>query len=656
MVTTTENGALEVKLPWYEQALYDSANRTVLAQTDGRGNISRFSAAGYWEIFRPDSFYSCLTTTDGSMELNESKTVTMLGRTQCIKTKNITCTTFLGDSEPAVFQCWEVKVPARLDFGFLSAGNGSLTAEPVAGSSLTKADSQTVLSHAWQLRLPDGRGVEIYASAPIEIRELQDIGAHLSVEVAENGRGTAGIGRETAGIGREKPANRFDIPTKELHLAFRAILPGKSASDEERRKHRQLSSGTQENTGAASSTIWRDFEEIFAHARTEAEEYSRRLIEEGAIIPAELRAEFISCLNCGLSSYKEVNDFRGFFAGVNYQAPLRTYYRDGYFTAISVLPFAPELVRNELLTLAMGIGSDGRAPSAVIGLNKVFWPDHWDAPAFFVILLGDYIAATGDRSILSEPVGAASLLELAKRALKSLDERTDSTGLVVRPIADRHDWADNVFREGYITYIESLYYRALICMENITGEPEYAIRAERVKNAVNDLLWMEDKGWYTDYRSPTRMENHLAIETILTVIFGIADGERTGRLLNNMERMLESVSNPEQPFGDWGTLCCWPPYRNKAYLVEKSSIDLSYHNGSDWPYWSCLYAWAKELHGMDGIYPLTRWFTYGLEQGWYTPVEYYGPTVGRGSFLQAWSATGTFAIHYKGCNPFKNNK
>jgi hypothetical protein len=78
--------------------------------------------------------------------------------------------------------------------------------------------------------------------------------------------------------------------------------------------------------------------------------------------------------------------------------------------------------------------------------------------------------------------------------------------------------------------------------------------------------------------------------------------------------------------------------------VEKSSYDYVYHNGSDWPFWSSVYAITKTQHAMDGEYPATRWFDIGLQQGNYTPVEYFNPLTGSGGLLQAWSAMGTLAL------------
>jgi len=61
-----------------------------------------------------------------------------------------------------------------------------------------------------------------------------------------------------------------------------------------------------------------------------------------------------------------------------------------------------------------------------------------------------------------------------------------------------------------------------------------------------------------------------------------------------------------------------------------------------------LYALALMKHGFDAHHALTRWFDYSLEKGWYTPVEYYSPVYGNGSFLQAWSSTPAYAIQTGG--------
>ncbi len=105
-----------------------------------------------------------------------------------------------------------------------------------------------------------------------------------------------------------------------------------------------------------------------------------------------------------------------------------------------------------------------------------------------------------------------------------------------------------------------------------------------------------------------------------------------------MERMLETKNNKEQKFEDWGVMSVWPFFKSKKHLFSKSVFPYRYHNGSDWPYLSSIYALVKKREGMDYKYPLTRWWEYSLEKGWINPVEYYSPIYARGSLNQGWSS------------------
>jgi predicted NodU family carbamoyl transferase len=80
----------------------------------------------------------------------------------------------------------------------------------------------------------------------------------------------------------------------------------------------------------------------------------------------------------------------------------------------------------------------------------------------------------------------------------------------------------------------------------------------------------------------------------------------------------------------------------------KSSQDYEYHNGGNWPYWSAIYAYAKYLAGRDYRYPLESWFSYNLERGIFTPVEYFSPCRKSGSTLQAWSGAAAFVFDFIG--------
>ncbi|MBO5776338.1 MAG: hypothetical protein J6R35_03095, partial [Clostridia bacterium] len=175
---------------------------------------------------------------------------------------------------------------------------------------------------------------------------------------------------------------------------------------------------------------------------------------------------------------------------------------------------------------------------------------------------------------------------------------------------------------------------------------DYNTRWLKVKQAINDILWEPKLGYYVNYKDENFTEDNLSIDTVIAALFGVASDEQARSMLAKMEALLESKNNTEQKGGDFGVLSVYPFYKDNKSVVLKSSWPFYYHNGGDWPYWSCAYAYAKLKYGMDYYYPLTRWFEYNLEKGNYTPVEFYAPMHKEGSLLQAWSNVGAFVLSY----------
>lgn len=390
----------------------------------------------------------------------------------------------------------------------------------------------------------------------------------------------------------------------------------------------------------------------------EIAEATRKEIDDVAI-PASAQTEeekalYLSALFCCLENYKECGGLKGFVAGCRYLKPLRTYYRDSYWTVLSTYAYNISLVKNQIRTLAHGIDKDGSCPSAVKQDFSAFWGGHYDSPSFFVMMTYDYVNHSGDVAFLQEEVNGKSVLDLCALVVQKQMERTDETGLLYKegPF-NKLDWADEVNRNGYVTYDEALYYRALTCMEKLCRAcgrdgSLYAQTAEKVKAAVNRLLWDEEKGYYVNYVDGEFTEDNLSVDTVLVYLFGIAEGERAERMLNAMEQMLETKNNHLQQAGDYGVMCVYPFYKRISAAYFKSSQDYEYHNGGNWPYWSAMYAYAKYLAGREYRYPLESWFSYNLERGIYTPVEYFSPCRKSGSTLQAWSGAAAFVFDFIG--------
>jgi len=381
-------------------------------------------------------------------------------------------------------------------------------------------------------------------------------------------------------------------------------------------------------------------------------------------IPASARSEeekalYLAAYFTSLENHKTVGDFRAFAAGCAYIYPLRTYFRDSYFTMLPLYSSRAELVRDEILTLAKGVAPDGTCPSAVKSDYTAFWGDHFDSPSFLMLELFDYVTHTGDTAILDAEVNGKTVLEIADAALRKLSERADKTGLLYKEgDYNKRDWADEVNRNGYVTYVEALYARALSSAARLFAgrddkrAREYQGTFERVKAAINDILFDEEKGYYVNYKTADFTEDNLSVDTVFTLLFGIADEEKANRVLDNMERILETKNNREQKGGDFGVMCVYPLYKGKTATCNKSMRPYDYHNGSNWCYLTAMYAYAKYLYGRDFRYPLLSCFDYNVAQGHYTLVEYFSPAAETGGALQGWSGDIAFVYEQIGKKNF----
>jgi len=450
-----------------------------------------------------------------------------------------------------------------------------------------------------------------------------------------------------------------------------------------------LGDGAEEAETAAAAVLRAPDEALRA-----AHGYAGSLENALEVDDALLKALFTACLHAAHSSRKELTGgtFAGFSAGTGYVMPPRTYYRDAYWTLQALLPFRPAAAIEQVRLLAAGVADDGEAPSGVIVASAAgrqvwearvaaepalaadharpgqWWSDHFDSPYYFVLLARDALrwsigSEAGSRSptertarlaaAVEEPVGGVSL---AIRIVAVLERgrRLAGTGhLPIKPVNDR-DWADNVFRHGFVTYDVALYHGALLAgAELLAGSrpaaaAAYKATAADVRRAATDHLYLADEGHFAEFRpAPQRGganrtpqgETHITLDSLVSIRTGLASAAQAEASLAAAGRILETRNNHEQPYGDWGVMSTYPPYAATTRRRAKSSFAYRYHNGSDWPYLDGIYAEALLARGHPGWrYPLTRWFEYGLAQGWPTPVEYYAPPWGRGSPLNGWSA------------------
>jgi len=259
---------------------------------------------------------------------------------------------------------------------------------------------------------------------------------------------------------------------------------------------------------------------------------------------------------------------------------------------------------------------------------------------------------SGDFALLDERVHGVTLFQHAAACMNYLlgcDQ--DGDALFEKPHA-ANDWADNVLRDGLVTYDLALFYRALVCLAWLARQrgdsalaDHYQAYAQQVRQGMNAKLWDETLGYYRNYQRHGFAETNLSIDSLLTVLYGVANEQQAARSLEAAKRYLQTRNNPEQSYGDWGVMCCYPFYHDPADLFSISAQPYHYHNGADWPYWDGVYGLILlQRNDPDWRYVLTRWWEIALEQGVLTPFEYAAPPYPHGGLLQGWSAMPAVAL------------
>jgi hypothetical protein len=180
-------------------------------------------------------------------------------------------------------------------------------------------------------------------------------------------------------------------------------------------------------------------------------------------------------------------------------------------------------------------------------------------------------------------------------------------------------------------------HRILAEMAKILDEPHeiFDKRAELIKNAINDRLWLDDQGFYAQYLYG---RNHLVISPrfealgeALSILFEIPDKNRQEQIVKK---------SPLTPFG---TSCIYPQIPNIP----------PYHNNGIWPfvqsYWNLAAAKVGNEdalnHGLASIYRagalfLTNYENFVAENG-----DFKGTEINSDRML--WSMAGNLAMVHR---------
>lgn len=176
--------------------------------------------------------------------------------------------------------------------------------------------------------------------------------------------------------------------------------------------------------------------------------------------------------------------------------------------------------------------------------NRTVW--QWDYFAWRIICVYNYYQLTGDRDFLErhyeEIVG--NILWLTERMndrdllfqIPAFHSTFSSTLIQV-------DWACSTHRMGENVFLNCLLYKSLVCMSRVANDMEDTERAnqwkdmaDRVKKAINEKLWKEEKGAYVD-----GLSEHICQDAnTFAVLFGVADEDRARQTLATIKESLWS--------------------------------------------------------------------------------------------------------------------
>ena len=273
------------------------------------------------------------------------------------------------------------------------------------------------------------------------------------------------------------------------------------------------------------------------------------------------------------------------------------------------------------------------------------WPCSTDRQVW-VAAAWELYKVTGSREWLEK------VYPVAKKSLE-VDMRTiydEQTGLA-KGESSFIDWRKN----SYPLWMESsdiydskclgtnlVHYIALSSaaeMGRILGDSESAeifdAKAQAVKKAVNEHLWMEDKGYYAQFLAGRNDDIlYTKSETLgqsLAILYGVAEGERADRL---------SQSMPVVGFGApvfWPWIPDQPPYHNRAVwpFVQSFWIQASAKTGNE----------TGVLHGISAVWRAAMMYATNKENYVANDGNWRGTQVNSSNML--WSLSGSLSITFR---------
>jgi len=270
------------------------------------------------------------------------------------------------------------------------------------------------------------------------------------------------------------------------------------------------------------------------------------------------------------------------------------------------------------------------------------WPVSSDRTTW-ALAAWEIYKVTGDKDWLSQSY------QIIKNTLEDDYKTLTSTTGMYKGESSFLDWREQTYpkwmNNADIFQSENLgtnvvHYQAhiiLASMAKILGEPSesYVKQAENIKSAINDHLWMEDKGYYAQYlygrKHLVRSDRFEALGEALAILFGVADNEKARSICS------------KSPLTDYGASCIFPQIPGIP----------PYHNNGIWPfvqsYWNLAAAKSgneKALtHGLASIYRAGALFLTNYENFVAQSGDFKGTEINSDRML--WSMAGNLAMVHR---------
>ena len=164
----------------------------------------------------------------------------------------------------------------------------------------------------------------------------------------------------------------------------------------------------------------------------------------------------------------------------------------------------------------------------------------------------------------------------------------------------------------------------------------FEARAAALKVAINDRLWVPERGRYAYYEDAEGgvSDRWEGLGTALAVLWDVADDAQAAAVF-------EAVGPTEH-----GLPCLWPPFPLWTRWLVKD--EYYYHNGTVWPFVQGYWGWAAARRGAVDVFAAELRALAELASRAPTFHEFYREGRPDGSARQLWSAAGYLALVHHG--------